>query len=51
MRIALVGCGFVADFYMATLRHYSAFVVAGVYDWDRSRLEAFSRQPPGDALR
>jgi predicted dehydrogenase len=53
MRIALVGCGFVADFYMATLRHYSAFVLAGVYDWDRSRLEAFSRHhrvTPFDSL-
>ena len=53
MRVAFVGCGFVADFYMATLRQYSAFVLAGVYDWDGSRLEAFSRHhqvTPFDSL-
>jgi predicted dehydrogenase len=43
MRIAVVGCGFVADFYMATLQSYPEFVLAGAYDRDRRRLEAFSR--------
>ncbi len=41
MNIAIIGCGFVADFYMATLRHYTDFKIIGAYDRDRSRLDAF----------
>jgi predicted dehydrogenase len=43
MNIAIVGCGYVADFYMATLRDYPNLVVVGAYDQDETRLEAFAR--------
>jgi predicted dehydrogenase len=39
--IALVGCGFVADYYMATLGSYPWIRVAGVFDIDAARLETF----------
>ena len=39
--IALVGCGFVADYYMATLGSYPWIRVAGVFDIDADRLETF----------
>jgi len=39
--IAIVGCGFVADYYMATLAQYSWMRVAGVFDIDARRLDAF----------
>jgi len=32
LRIALVGCGFVADYYMATLKSYPGLEVVGVFD-------------------
>ncbi len=44
MAIAIIGCGFVADFYMATLRHYPGFTLVGAYDRDHERLQAFSRR-------
>jgi predicted dehydrogenase len=40
--IAIVGCGFVADYYMATLAAYPWIKVAGVYDIDTARLGVFS---------
>ena len=43
MGVAVIGCGFVADFYMATLRHYPGLILAGAFDRDRRRLQAFSR--------
>lgn len=43
MRIGLVGCGYVADFYLATLRNYPNLKIAGVYDHDIKRLTAFAR--------
>lgn len=39
--IALVGCGFVADYYMATLGSYPWIRVAGVFDIDADRLDTF----------
>ncbi len=42
-RIALVGCGYVADFYMKCLKGYAGVSVEGAYDRDPSRLEAFCR--------
>lgn len=42
-RIGIVGCGFVADLYMKTLKAYPALQVVGVHDRDRKRAEAFSR--------
>lgn len=40
--IAIVGCGFVADYYMATLVAYPWIRVAGVFDIDSERLDAFT---------
>jgi predicted dehydrogenase len=39
--VALVGCGFVADFYAVTLRNYPALEVLGVYDRDGTRARRF----------
>jgi len=41
MKIALVGTGFVADYYMTTLANHPALALAGVWDRDTARLEAF----------
>jgi predicted dehydrogenase len=41
--IAIVGCGFVADYYMTTLKDYPWIRVAGVIDIDAKRLETFTR--------
>ena len=41
MKIALVGTGFVADYYMTTLANHPALALAGVWDRDAARLEAF----------
>ena len=40
--IALIGCGFVADYYMATLEAYPDLTVNGVYDIDSARLKTFT---------
>lgn len=40
--IALVGCGFVADYYLTTLAAYPWLRVAGAYDIDAERLAAFT---------
>ena len=42
MRVALVGCGFVADYYAETLRNYTDLEIAGVYDRRADRTRAFS---------
>ncbi len=42
MRLAIVGCGFVADFYMKTLRLHPQLELAGVYDRDRERGNRFA---------
>jgi len=39
--LAIVGCGYVADFYMATLTNYPALHIVGVYDKDPDRLKVF----------
>jgi predicted dehydrogenase len=41
MNIAIVGCGFVADYYAQTLKNYPDLKVAGVFDIDKERLERF----------
>ena len=41
MNIAIVGTGFVADYYMATLRNYPQLVLCGVFDRSPERLKAF----------
>ncbi|MER5176964.1 Gfo/Idh/MocA family oxidoreductase [Streptomyces sp. NPDC002896] len=42
--IAFIGCGYVADFYMATLRNYPELSLRGVYDSDRERVRKFSER-------
>ncbi|MBW4467713.1 MAG: Gfo/Idh/MocA family oxidoreductase [Pegethrix bostrychoides GSE-TBD4-15B] len=42
MRIAIVGCGFVADYYLKTLPNYPELELVGVTDRVKSRLEHFS---------
>lgn len=41
MKIAFVGAGFVADYYMTTLANYPDLELAGVWDRDTERLRAF----------
>jgi predicted dehydrogenase len=43
MRIAIVGCGFVADYYMSTLASYPQLTVAGVMDCQPERAEHFGQ--------
>ena len=42
MRVAIVGCGFVADFYMESLWQYPALDLIGVTDRDRGRADRFA---------
>ena len=41
MRIALIGCGFVADFYMQSLARYPALQLSAVHDRDPQRQSSF----------
>jgi predicted dehydrogenase len=41
MRIAIVGAGFVADYYLTTLANYPALNLAGAWDRDELRLREF----------
>src|SRR5947207_3115807 len=43
MNIAIVGCGFVADYYLVTLAAYPELKVLGVTDRDPDRAERFAR--------
>jgi predicted dehydrogenase len=43
MNIGIVGCGFVADNYIAMLAEHPEITLIGVYDRDPARLMAFSR--------
>jgi predicted dehydrogenase len=43
MKIAIVGCGFVADYYMLTLANHPELELAGVYDRAPEALQRFSR--------
>ena len=43
MNIAIVGCGFVADYYLVTLAGYPELTLIGVTDRDPDRAERFSR--------
>lgn len=43
INIAIVGCGFVADYYLTTLKSYPELNITGVYDRDRHRTEDFAR--------
>jgi predicted dehydrogenase len=42
LRLAIVGCGYAADFYLATLVNYPELELAGVTDRDPSRAERFA---------
>ncbi len=42
MQIAIIGCGFVADFYLKTLLNYPNLKLVGVMDKDRERANHFS---------
>ena len=42
VKIAMIGCGFVADYYMANIKAYSSFTISGVFDIDRTRLKEFT---------
>jgi predicted dehydrogenase len=42
MKIAFIGCGYVADFYMVTLPTHPELELVGVYDRDPERLRAFA---------
>ncbi|WP_152045890.1 Gfo/Idh/MocA family protein [Aureimonas psammosilenae] len=41
MRIAIVGCGFVADYYMTTLVNHANLVLVGVFDRSEERARVF----------
>jgi predicted dehydrogenase len=43
MRIAIVGCGFVADLYMSTLEMHPEIEVAGAFDREGGRRDRFCR--------
>lgn len=43
MNIAIIGTGFVADYYMTTLANHPGLKLAGVYDRSAARLEEFAR--------
>lgn len=43
MRFALVGSGFVADYYLTTLANYPQHSIVGAYDIDAKRLAQFSQ--------
>jgi predicted dehydrogenase len=43
MRIGIVGCGFVADNYIAMIAEHANITLIGVYDRDAARLAAFTK--------
>jgi predicted dehydrogenase len=51
VRIAIVGCGFVADYYLKTLTNYPELELAGVFDRDLERTESFSKHHSVSAYR
>ena len=42
VNVAFVGCGFVADFYMNTIKRYNQISLKKVFDKDKNRLKQFS---------
>jgi predicted dehydrogenase len=42
MRVAIVGCGYVADYYVATLANHPDLELAGVFDRDPQRAQQFA---------
>ena len=47
MKIAVVGCGYVADSYAKTLANYPELELVGAYDRNEGNLESFSRRRSG----
>ena len=43
MKIAIIGCGFVADFYVNNSRHYPNAEIVGGFDLDQQRSAAFCK--------
>lgn len=43
VNMAILGCGYVADFYVATLGNYPNLAIVGAYDNNPERLEKFSQ--------
>jgi predicted dehydrogenase len=43
VKLAIIGCGFVADYYMTTLPNYPHLQVKGVFDRDRERQTRFAK--------
>jgi predicted dehydrogenase len=43
MRVAIIGCGYVADFYIRTMQNHANLELAGVFDRDRQRSRRFSQ--------
>ena len=44
MNIAMVGCGYVAEFYGKTLGNYPKLQMVGAYDNNEKNLQAFCRR-------
>jgi predicted dehydrogenase len=42
MNVAFVGCGYVADFYMATLPNHPELQLTGVFDREKERAKRFA---------
>lgn len=42
MRVAIIGCGFVADFYLQSLPLYPVLELAGIHDRDAARAASFA---------
>jgi predicted dehydrogenase len=51
VRIAIVGCGYVADYYLKTLPNYPELELAGVFDRDLERTKSFSKHHSVSAYR
>jgi predicted dehydrogenase len=43
INIAIIGCGFVADYYLTTLKNYPELKITGVYDLDSARSQDFAQ--------
>ena len=46
MNIAVIGCGYVAEFYLKTLENYPELKLAGVYDRNPLNLDKFAQRWP-----
>lgn len=51
LAVAIVGCGFVGDFYMATLSAHPLLRIVGAHDRDAARMAAFCRHHHLHAFR